>query len=109
MIWDYALRSDTGTLRYNLCSKRFDVSKIGAGLLTTCRVISSETLYAPVRLNTLVFAIDTMGDVDLWVLLARLEHLEQATQYGLRLDLDIQKVEEHPAIPTQKSSTIYCR
>ncbi|KAF2629250.1 hypothetical protein BU25DRAFT_420128 [Macroventuria anomochaeta] len=103
MIWNYALTSDTGTLQYNPSTKRFDVSHIGAGLLTTCRSISIETLYTPVRLNTLVFDTGIVGDVDLWVLLARLGRLDQATQYGLRLDLRIRK--PHPSTLAQKPST----
>ncbi|XPS81005.1 hypothetical protein M3J09_012949 [Ascochyta lentis] len=94
-IWVYALTSETNTLRYNPGTRRFNVSQIGAGLLVTCRSISAETLYMPLRLNKLVFNVGTK-DVDLWVLLAKLERLEQAAQYSLRLRLKIQKLEEKP-------------
>ena len=109
MIWEYALTSDNGTLQYSLDTKRFNVSQIGAGLLTTCSSVSAETLYTPLLLNTLVFDVGTVGDVDLWILLARLERLEQATQYRLRLDLKVQKIAEensttpYRAVPTKKS------
>ncbi|KAH6638884.1 hypothetical protein C7974DRAFT_122892 [Boeremia exigua] len=90
-IWNYALMDDTNTLLFNPRTKRFDISSIGAGLLTTCRSISAETMYTPLRLNTLVFSVGTIGDVDMWVLLAKLERLEQAMQSTLRLDLGVLK------------------
>jgi len=50
-IWDYTLTSDSKTLQYEPRTKRFDVSRIGAGLLAVCRSTSLETLYAPTRLE----------------------------------------------------------
>jgi hypothetical protein len=91
-IYDYALTSETGFLQYRTKTKRFDVSCIGAGLLTTCRSISAETLCLPIRLNKLVFDVTTRGNFDVWLLLARLDGLEQAAQYGLGLDLRLQKL-----------------
>lgn len=90
-IWDYALRSDTETLRWDPWTKRFDVTDIGAGLLTACRCTSGETLYTPLRLNTLVLDVGKVGDVDLWMVLARLERRVQETENGLRLDIWIEK------------------
>ncbi|UPX19942.1 uncharacterized protein EKO05_0010191 [Ascochyta rabiei] len=97
MIWEYALTNDTRSLRYNPDTKRFDVSQIGAGLLVTCRSISLETLHTPICLNTLFFNVGTIGDVDMWLLLAKLERLEQATQCSLRLPPTPQKLAEAPS------------
>lgn len=88
-IWQYALASDTRTLRYDSCKRRFDVSNIGAGLLTTCRSICRETLFTPLYLNTLIFSNGIYGNVDMWILLAKLERLEQCMEYSLRLELSI--------------------
>ncbi|KAH7349018.1 hypothetical protein BKA66DRAFT_392866, partial [Pyrenochaeta sp. MPI-SDFR-AT-0127] len=59
MIWKYALTSPTSTLHYISRTKRFDVSQIGAGLLTTCHFIGTETQYLPIQLNQLVFEMTT--------------------------------------------------
>lgn len=79
LIWDFALTSDNYTLHYNTDSKRYNVSNIGAGLLTTCRTISAETLYTPLRLNTLVFDVSTITFMDLRILSLRLN--ETATSF----------------------------
>lgn len=55
MIWEYALTSPTGTLRYHPPTGRFDVTSIGAALLTTSYSVALETLYLPLKYNTLVF------------------------------------------------------
>jgi hypothetical protein len=94
MLWEYTLTSDTGTLRYDLVTKRFGVLRIGAGLSTTCRSISAEKLYTPIRWDTLVFALASWTDGNLRVLLSRLEALEHAMQYGLKLDLRIEGLTE---------------
>lgn len=105
MIWKFALKSDSGALCYNSSTKRFDVSDIGASLLTTCHAISAETLHMPVHLNTLVFATCQIGDVDLWVLVARLERLEQVAQNELRLHLKIENNEQPVPVSIERSST----
>lgn len=85
MTWDYALTDDTGTLPYNLDTRRFNMSDIGAELSTTCRSVSLETLYTPLRWNALIFDIIDSRDMDVWILLARLESFMQVMQYELRL------------------------
>lgn len=85
MIWDYALSSDSGTLYYDNRIKRFDVPSIGAGLMTTCRSTFNETLFAALRPNTLVLDNELVGNVEVWVLLARVKTLVKEMQHGVRL------------------------
>lgn len=59
MIYAYALTSETRHLAYDVQHGRFDVSGIGAGLLQTCHMVSCETMYLPLLLNTLVFGSST--------------------------------------------------
>ena len=59
MIYAYALTSETRHLTYDVQHGRFDVSGIGAGLLQTCHMVSRETIYLPLLLNTLVFGSPT--------------------------------------------------
>jgi hypothetical protein len=59
MIYAYALTSETKLLAYNNQRGRFDVSRIGAGLLQICHMVSRETMYLPLLLNTLVFGSPT--------------------------------------------------
>lgn len=87
MIWNYALTNNSRSLHYNGRMQRFDVSHIGAGLLSTCRSISLETLYIPLRLNVLVFDVDQVGYVDFTMLWVRLEGL--AGSHGFILDVKI--------------------
>jgi hypothetical protein len=55
MIWEYAMTASSGCLHYSTGEGRFDVSGIGAGLLTSCHLVALETTFLPLRLNTLVF------------------------------------------------------
>jgi hypothetical protein len=55
VIYEYALTSPTGALTFNPATRRFDVSSIGAGLLTVCRSLSEETRYLPLQFNRLEF------------------------------------------------------
>jgi hypothetical protein len=59
MIYAYALTAETKLLTYDDRDGRFDVSGIGAGLLQTCHVVSRETMYLPLLLNTLAFGSST--------------------------------------------------
>jgi len=59
MIYVYALTSETNRLPYDKQHGRFDVSKIGAGLLQTCQMVSCETMYMPLTSNTIVFPTST--------------------------------------------------
>lgn len=64
LIYEYALTSPTGTLHYCTTKQCFDYSSIGNGLLTTCSTIAHETLYLPLRLNTLVFGYGSNWEDD---------------------------------------------
>jgi hypothetical protein len=55
MIWEYAMTVSSGCLHYSTSEGRFDVSGIGAGLLTSCHLVALETTLLPLRPNTLVF------------------------------------------------------
>lgn len=59
MIYAYALTSEKRLLAYDVQHGRFDISGIGAGLLQTCHMVSRETIYLPLLLNTLVFGSPT--------------------------------------------------
>jgi len=66
MIYVYALTSETNRLSYDKQLGRFDVSKIGAGLIQTCHMVSCETMYMPLTLNTIVFPTSTgSGEAEL--------------------------------------------
>lgn len=83
MIWYYALASDSGRLQYEASTQRIDVLSIGAGLLTTCRSIYTETLHLPVRLNTVVFDVAT---VDMWEFVSAEAKLDDlAADHGYEL------------------------
>jgi hypothetical protein len=81
-IYTYALTSPTGTLTFSPLTGRFDVSTIGAGLLTTSRSLYDETRYLPLQLNRLV--IDAWGYMGL---LSKLNRLEQ--DMGRILSVDV--------------------
>ena len=69
MIYVYALTSKTNRLPYDKQHGRFDVSKIGAGLLQTCQMVSCETMHMPLTLNTIVFPTSTgSGEAELKML-----------------------------------------
>ncbi len=87
IIWEYALTSSTGSLVYDFDKRRFDVSTIGAGILTTCHSMASETLYLPLKLNRLVFDVHTFSNVDFMVFLARLNRLEAELGWVWRTDI----------------------
>ncbi|CAO2647149.1 Nn.00g080710.m01.CDS01 [Neocucurbitaria sp. VM-36] len=91
MIWEAALTSPTGSLTYDSSKKRFNVSSIGAGLLTTCHFVALETQYLPLQLNKLVFNMPTPANVDFMVFLARLNRLEAALGWVLRMDVRFAK------------------
>ncbi|KAJ4993590.1 oxidoreductase [Stagonosporopsis vannaccii] len=103
-IWDYALENEPKTLQHDPRTKRFDVSRIGAGLLTTCHSTFFETLYAPLRLNSLVFNPEMLGDVDMWILPAKLERLGQDTQGQLGSNLVVRTLGK-PRAPCAKMPT----
>lgn len=88
-IWDYALTSPTSTLSFNADTKRFDVSAIGAGLLTTCRLLFEETRYLPLQLNRLVFEVPPSPSVSFMVLLAKLKRLEEDTGWVVKMDVRV--------------------
>lgn len=90
MIYEYALTSPTDALSYDTTKKRFDVSSIGAGLLTTCHFIALETQYMPLQLNKLAFNMPTPANVDFMVFLARLNRLEAAMGWVLKMDVRFQ-------------------
>jgi len=69
VIYIYALTSETNRLPYDKQHGRFGVSKIGAGLLQTCQMVSCETMYMPLTLNTIVFPTSTgSGEAELKML-----------------------------------------
>ncbi|KAF1847734.1 uncharacterized protein K460DRAFT_333042 [Cucurbitaria berberidis CBS 394.84] len=94
MIWDHALTSPTGSLTYDTTKNRFDVSSIGAGLLTTCHCVALETQYLPLQLNKLVFDIPTRTNADFMVFLARLNRLEAALGWVLKIDVRFSRKDE---------------
>jgi len=55
MIWEAAFTSPTGTLHFSPTARHFDVSTIGAGLLTACHLTALETQWLAPRMNTLRF------------------------------------------------------
>jgi hypothetical protein len=81
MIWQYALTNSFGSIQYDGATRCFDVSSIGAGLLFSCRSISSETVHLPLLLNTIVIDLGTVEFVDFSVQWTRLEDL--AAKHGL--------------------------
>ena len=95
MIWEYALTSPTGSLTYDTTKNRFDVSTIGAGLLTSCHFVALETLYLPLQLNRLVFDTPTLANanVDFMVFLERLNRLEAALGWVFRIDVRFSRKE----------------
>ncbi|KAF2689009.1 hypothetical protein K458DRAFT_383680 [Lentithecium fluviatile CBS 122367] len=54
-IWQHAMTAPTGTPHLSPTSQRFDVSLIGAGLLTACHLTALETQHLPGECNTFVF------------------------------------------------------
>jgi len=58
MIWEFALTAPDERLIYNPAIARFNVSSIGAGLITTSHQIALETQFLPPKLNDLVFRAD---------------------------------------------------
>lgn len=85
MVYEYAFTTSTGELFYDATKKRFDVTSIGAGLLTTCHSILQEVQYLPLQFNKLVFQMPTPADVDFMVFLARLHRLEEAMGWVLKM------------------------
>lgn len=91
-IWEYSLTSPTGKLRYDANKKRFDVSKIGAGLLSVSHSLAAETYYLPLQLNTLVVNMSRHDEFqpELEILLSRLRALEQEACCVFRIKYDFQ-------------------
>lgn len=87
MIWEYALTTPDGCLTYNIKRKRFDVSSIGAGLLTVCHSIATETQYLPLLLNTLKFDVMDRGFEASLILMSRLNDLETKLGWVFRTDV----------------------
>jgi hypothetical protein len=87
-IYTFALTTPSGSLTFNPSTRRFDVSSIGAGLLTTCRALFEETQYLPLQLNKLVFEIPVLH-VKLMVLLAKLTRLEEEMGWVVKTDVSV--------------------
>jgi hypothetical protein len=86
LIYSYALTSSTGSLCFNPITRRFDVSPIGAGLLTSCHSVFEETRYLPLQLNRLVFEMQ-VPSVWFMVLLAKLNRLEEDMGWIIKMDV----------------------
>ncbi|KAF2826808.1 hypothetical protein CC86DRAFT_20876 [Ophiobolus disseminans] len=91
-IWAYSLTTPTHILTSDASTRRFDVSAIGAGLLTTCHSIFEETRYLPLRLNRLSFAMPGRRSRSFTALLAKLRRLEE--DFGCPLEVEVRLKEE---------------
>jgi hypothetical protein len=90
MIYTYALSSETQCLAYDKRHGRFNVSGIGAGLLQTCHMVSRETMYMPLLVNTLVFSSSTGGgETEEKMLKCMGRIIRLGGKFGWRDDLDI--------------------
>lgn len=85
-IYTLALTSPTRTLTFKPTTRRFDVSLIGAGLLSTCSQIFDETRYLPLQLNRLVF---DMEGPSVWfmVLLSKMERIEEDMGWVVKMNV----------------------
>jgi hypothetical protein len=85
-IYFFALTTSTGDLTFNTSRRRFNVSSIGAGLLTTCRSLYSETRYLPLQLNRLVFELPSRC---VWFtpLLTKLNKLEEDMGWIVKMEV----------------------
>ncbi|KAH8731986.1 hypothetical protein GQ44DRAFT_271014 [Phaeosphaeriaceae sp. PMI808] len=93
MIWEYACTSSTGILSFDSESRRFDVSQIGAGLLTTCRSLFEETWCLPLQLNRLLFQVPSPS-VWFMVFLAKLNRLEEEMGWVLKMEVSFMDKKE---------------
>lgn len=87
MIWEYTLTTPDGYLRYDQSRKRFDVSSIGAGLLTVCHSVALETQYLPLQLNRLKFDMLGRENLPFLVLVSKLDSLEIELGWVFRRDV----------------------
>jgi hypothetical protein len=85
-IYFFALTTSTGDLIFNTSQRRFNVSSIGAGLLTTCRSLYSETRYLPLQLNRLVFELPSRC-VWFMPLLDKLNKLEEDMGWIVKMEV----------------------
>lgn len=92
IIYEYALTSPDSNLHFDSESKRFDISQIGAGLLTTNRSLYMETRYLPLQLNRLVFVLRHTS-MDLLMLFSRLDELEEEMGWILKRDVRFENLE----------------
>jgi hypothetical protein len=91
IIYAYALTSETKCLLFDTQHGRFDVSRIGAGLLQTCHMVSREAIYLPLVLNTLVFSFSTSSDESETRMLKCLgKVIKLGWQIGLKEGVDIE-------------------
>lgn len=83
-IWEHVLTAPGAQLIYDEDTKRFDVKQIGANLFLTCHALALETLYLPLKLNTLCFT--SKGFLGFW---KRVSNVERKT--GCRIEIkDVQ-------------------
>ena len=87
IIWEHTMTSSSGSLVYDSHSRRFDVSSIGAGLISTCHHTSQETKFLPLKLNKLVFDMPRLFSVEHLILLERLNRLEEQLHWVLRMEV----------------------
>jgi hypothetical protein len=73
----YALTAPAGGLIFNSAKRRFEVSSIGAGLLTTCRSLYWETRYLPLELSHWLMFNVPLPSVWFMVLLAKVNRLSE--------------------------------
>jgi hypothetical protein len=76
-IWSHALTSPICTLYFDSDTNRFDLSSIGAGLLTACRQTYHETRWLPVQLNEMVIGIPEDASKELYACLEKLKRLKK--------------------------------
>jgi len=95
-IYTYALTSlPYRTLYFDYSSTdRFDVSDIGAGLLTTCRQLYEETRWMPLQLNTMEIGITLEPSKKLLACVKKLEALKKDKNKGWDFRLSVGLVRE---------------
>lgn len=86
MIWEFALTSPSGYLLFVQCTERFDVSDIGAGLLSTCKSVFEETRYLPLRLNVLHFHETQDLELPYVEIMTKLMRIETKNGWTLRIE-----------------------
>lgn len=86
LVYLYVLTLPTRNLTFDASTRRFNVSTIGAGLLSTCLLVWGETRYLPLQLDRLRFKGLT-SSVWAMILLAKLNRLEE--KLGLTLSMDV--------------------